>query len=359
MLRDRDRPDTGATAAVRDAERLVQVEVRDVATELARCGVPEQRVEVGAVDVDLAAVAVHDLAQLGDAVLVDAVRRRVRHHDRGEVVRMRIALRLQVLEVDLALIGRLHDDDAHAGHDRRSSVGAVRRRRDQAHVAVVVAAAQVVRANRQQPGELALRAGVGLDRHGGIAGDLGEPRLERLDELDHPGGVLGGHERVQVGEPRPADGLHLGGRVELHGARAERDHAAVERVVAVAELAQVAQHLRLAVVLVEHRVRQDLVRTQQRLRQRLAGGPGQTPGDPERVPDRVDVGACRRLARRDADMVGRRRGAGARPPREPWRRCPAADPGTAGDDGVEERRHRRPRRRRSAGPQASRRSAIR
>ena len=58
----RDRTDAGAAAAVRDAERLVQVQVRDVAAEVAEPGVAEQRVEVGAVDVDLAAGVVHGLA---------------------------------------------------------------------------------------------------------------------------------------------------------------------------------------------------------------------------------------------------------------------------------------------------------
>ena len=85
--RTADRADARAAAAVRDAERLVQVEVRDVAAELARAGrSPTQRVEVGAVDVDLAAGVVHERAELGDGVLVDAVRRRVGDHDRGEVV---------------------------------------------------------------------------------------------------------------------------------------------------------------------------------------------------------------------------------------------------------------------------------
>ena len=51
-----DRADARAAAAVRDAERLVQVEVRDVAAELAGLGVAEQRVEVRPVDVDLATV---------------------------------------------------------------------------------------------------------------------------------------------------------------------------------------------------------------------------------------------------------------------------------------------------------------
>ena len=48
-----DRTDARTAAAVRDAERLVQVQVGDVAAELARPREAEQRVEVGAVDVDL------------------------------------------------------------------------------------------------------------------------------------------------------------------------------------------------------------------------------------------------------------------------------------------------------------------
>ena len=82
-----DRPDAGATAAVRDAERLVQIEVRDVGTERARPRDTDERVEVGAVDVDLPARLVHDLAQLDDVLLEHAVRRRVGDHDRREVGR--------------------------------------------------------------------------------------------------------------------------------------------------------------------------------------------------------------------------------------------------------------------------------
>src|SRR4029450_1247859 len=48
------RADARAAAAVRDAERLVQVEVRDVGAEPARPGQPDERVEVRAVDVHLA-----------------------------------------------------------------------------------------------------------------------------------------------------------------------------------------------------------------------------------------------------------------------------------------------------------------
>ena len=56
-----------------------------------------------------------------------------------------------------------------------------------------LAVGAVVAADRQQPGELALRAGVGLDRDLVVAGDLGQPALELVDQL-------GGSRR----RPRPA-----------------------------------------------------------------------------------------------------------------------------------------------------------
>ena len=58
----RDRPDAGPAAAVRNAERLVQVEVRHVGAELARRREADERVQVRAVDVHLPAVRVDDLA---------------------------------------------------------------------------------------------------------------------------------------------------------------------------------------------------------------------------------------------------------------------------------------------------------
>ena len=81
-----DRADARTAAAVRDAERLVQVEVRHVGAELARPRDADERVEVRAVEVHLTAVLVHDRADLADLLLEHAVRRRVRHHQRAEPV---------------------------------------------------------------------------------------------------------------------------------------------------------------------------------------------------------------------------------------------------------------------------------
>ena len=221
-----DRADARAAAAVRDAERLVQVEVRHVGAELPRPGDADQRVEVGAVDVDLAAGLVHQRAQLGDVLLEHAVRRRVGDHDRGEVVAVLVDLGPQVVEVDVAAVVARDHDDPHAGHHRATprwcrarSTGSGRRRAPLSPLAAVVGA------DREQPGELALRAGVGLQRHGVVAGDLGQPALElRRSARGSPAACSTGANGCIAGELRPGDRLHLGGGVELHRARAERDH---------------------------------------------------------------------------------------------------------------------------------------
>ena len=57
------------------------------------------------------------------------------------------------------------------------------RRRDEHDVAVRVAAIAVVGADHHQAGELALRAGVGLQRHRGKAGDLAQRGFEIREDL--------------------------------------------------------------------------------------------------------------------------------------------------------------------------------
>lgn len=154
-----DRADARAAAAVRDAERLVQVEVGHVAAEVARLGETDQGVEVGAVHVDLAARVVHLAADVGDVLLENTVRGGVGDHEDGELVAVLGDLVPEVRDVDLAVVGGLHHDDLHAGHHGARRVGAVRRGRDQTDRTSVVPVGAVVGAHGQQTGELALRAG--------------------------------------------------------------------------------------------------------------------------------------------------------------------------------------------------------
>ena len=64
--------------------------------------------------------------------------------------------RFGVEAVDLAGVGCLDHHDAHACHHCRCSVGAVRRTRDQANVALLIAIGVVVAANGKQAGQFAL-----------------------------------------------------------------------------------------------------------------------------------------------------------------------------------------------------------
>ena len=166
MPRHADRPDARATAAMRDAEGLVQIQVADVRADAAGVGEADLCVQVRAVHVHLSAVFVDDGANLADAPLENAVGGRVGHHDCRQVFAVFFSAGAQIVEVDVAVVGGLaarHRHDFHPGHHGAGRVGAVRRYRDQADVALHVAAAFVVTANRQQPGEFALRAGVRLE----------------------------------------------------------------------------------------------------------------------------------------------------------------------------------------------------
>ena len=78
--------------------------------------------------------------------------------------------------------------------------------------------------------------------------------LEVLEQQAIPLGLLGRGERMHGRKLRPRDRHHLGGRVELHRARAERDHAAVERQIAIGQSAHVTQQLGLGAIAVKHRM---------------------------------------------------------------------------------------------------------
>ncbi len=151
----------------------------------------------------------------------------------------------------------------------------------------------------------------------GVPGDRAQPALEVGEQLPVPGGLVERGERVDLSELGPRDRHHLGRRVELHRARPERDHRAVEREVQVREPAQVPQHLGLGLVPVEHRVLEDRAGAGQLRRDHPsttafgAGSRCQSTGkshrnvarEPERVEDGADLLRRRRLVERDPERV--------------------------------------------------------
>ena len=259
----RDGTDTRPPATVRDAEGLVQVQVRDIAAEVAVAGESQHGIEVRTVDVDLAARVMHGLADGADLVLVHAVRRGVGDHQRGQGIRMLGDLGSEVIDIHIAKFVTGHHDDTHAGKHCGGGIRAMGALRDQTHSAITVAAGSVIATDGEKPGELALAARIGLKGHRVVAGHVGEPALQLHYQLQVALDIRLRREGVQSGELRPGDGLHLGGRVELHRARSERDHTAIKRVVIVGEVLEIAHHRRLGAVRVEHRMGEVLAGAQQ------------------------------------------------------------------------------------------------
>jgi hypothetical protein len=250
---DADGPHAGAAAAVRDAEGFVEVEVADVGTDVTGGREADLGVHVGAVHVNLAAERVDVGADVFDGGFENAVGGRVGDHRGGEILGVFVGLGLEVGDVDVAVGVAGDGDDRVSAHGGAGGIGAVGAGGDEADVAVTLAARLVEGADDEEAGVFALRAGVGLEGDGGEAGDLGEPGFEVGEELRVALGLVGGGEGVELTELGPGDGEHLAGGVELHRARAERDHRVDEGKVLGLEALDVAEHLVLGVVAVEDR----------------------------------------------------------------------------------------------------------
>ena len=81
MLTDRGRTHPRAAPAMRNAEGLVQIQMRDISPEPPRLGKTHERVEISAIDIDLTAGVVHHCADIRDGRLEDAVRRGIGDHE--------------------------------------------------------------------------------------------------------------------------------------------------------------------------------------------------------------------------------------------------------------------------------------
>ena len=85
---DGDRSHTRTTAPMRNAKGLVQIEMTDVRADVAGTTQTDLCIHVGPVHIHLSAMSVNNGADLADALLENAVSRRIRHHDRGQAVAM-------------------------------------------------------------------------------------------------------------------------------------------------------------------------------------------------------------------------------------------------------------------------------
>ncbi len=182
MFRHADGTNARPAATGGDAKRLVQVQMAYVRPHVRGPANADLRVHVGAIHIDLPAVRVNRLANVLDGFLEHAVRGRIGDHEGGQLRAVRRRLGLEVREIDVAFRVALDGDDLLTGHDRAGRVCAVRGAGDEADVALRFAALLVKFADDEQTGIFTLRAGIGLQRDAGEAGDFRQPFLQLLKQ---------------------------------------------------------------------------------------------------------------------------------------------------------------------------------
>ncbi|CCK15585.1 hypothetical protein BN136_1595 [Cronobacter universalis NCTC 9529] len=251
-------------AAVRNAERFMQVKMRHIRADVARRGDAHLGVHVGAVEVNLAAVLMHDVTHFADGFFIHSVGGRVGDHDAGELIARRFGFGTQIGEIDIALLITGDHHHLHPRHLRRRRVSAVRGARNKADIAMAFVATLVIMANRQQARVFTLRAGVRLHAQRVVAGQFHQPVGELANHLQIPFRLIRRTERMQLGEFRPGDRDHFRRRVKFHGAGAKRDHRLIQRQIFTLEAVHIAHHLGFAVVAIKDRMRQDRVIAQHR-----------------------------------------------------------------------------------------------
>src|SRR5262249_20655402 len=136
----RDGAGSGTAGAVRAGEGLVDVVVHHVGAEVARTGDAQDRVHVGAVEIDQSAAAVDQLRDRRDLPLEQAERVGVGNHEgRGALVE----LGAQVVEIDQAAGVALDRHRVKAGDGGAGRVGAVGAVGDEDAGALLAAIAEV------------------------------------------------------------------------------------------------------------------------------------------------------------------------------------------------------------------------
>ena len=152
-----------------------------------------------------------------------------------------------------------------AADGRGGGIGAVRRVGNE-DLAARIALRLMPCANQQDAGELAMRAGGGLQRDGVHAGDVDQAALQQVDDFENALGERFGPVGMRFGQAFDARDELVHARVVLHGARAQRIHAEIDGVVPGGEAREVADDFDLAQL--RQQARRLAVRIAQQLRRR-------------------------------------------------------------------------------------------
>ena len=160
LVIDADCAAARSPAAVWRRKGLVKIKVHAVKAQVAGLYYRQQRIHIRAVQVHQAARAMHAVDDLQNARLEEPQRAGHGQHHAGDAPGfVATACRAQGGHIDLAIVICWQLQDFHAGHAHCGGVRAMRAVGDEDDVALAVAAVDVVAADHEYAGELALRAG--------------------------------------------------------------------------------------------------------------------------------------------------------------------------------------------------------
>src|SRR5687768_90223 len=92
-------------------------------------------------------------------------------------------LRFQIYQIDIALLVTGDRYDREPSDHGAGRIGSMCRGRDQADIPLALSSIAMISADHHESGILTLRAGIGLQRDGGKAGDHLKPGLELRTEI--------------------------------------------------------------------------------------------------------------------------------------------------------------------------------
>ena len=172
MGSNRDRADSRSTAAVRDTESFMKIEVAGIDAKFARTADADEGVEVGAIHIDLAPCLVDFLADISNRRFKDPVGGWVRDHGGGDAGTVLLKFGIEVSEVDVALVVAGDCNDSKTDENGTRGIGPVGGNGDETDIAMGFTSRLVPSADREKSGIFALGPGIGLKRDVGKTRDF-------------------------------------------------------------------------------------------------------------------------------------------------------------------------------------------
>ena len=251
-----NRPHARPPAAMRNGKGFMQVQMANIAANFARFHQPHQRIHICAVQIHLPPKVMGNTANLAHGFFKHPMRAGIGDHAGRQPIARRRRLLRKIDQIHIAIGRRFYHHHLHPRHLRRCRVCAMRRHRNKANLAPILAPRAVIGGNRQKPRIFALRARIGLHGKGIIARDLAQLCRQILNRRRIALHLIGGGKGMNGRKFWPCDWHHFRRRIQLHRAAAQRDHRTVKRQIAVRQTPHIAHHFRFCAVHMKYRMRQ-------------------------------------------------------------------------------------------------------